>query len=123
MSLAQWNACLDVRSEADVADLHRLNANPAKDEFLLDCLADAHIDDFAIAGKRGNRVLRRPECADVVIRKLWWLRRWRRLRCLRNRRWRGRGRRLRDGPGRRGRRRRLLVCEEIPRAPVAAALT
>src|SRR5438093_808784 len=121
MSLAQRNACLDVRSEADVADLHRLNPDPAQDEFFLDLLADAHVEDFSVAGKCSYRVVRRTERADVVIRKLWWLRRWRRLRLG----WRLRlRRRLRDGLGRRRRRGRggLLVCEEIPRAPVAAAL-
>src|ERR1700681_4159182 len=119
MSLSYRQASLDVGWETDVADLHRLDADDAKNEFAVDGLADAHIDDLPVAGERRDWIVRTAERPDVLVgerRRHGRRRLWRRLRNDDRRRLNH----DRLGWWRWGRR-RFLVCEEIPFAPVAPA--
>src|SRR5437899_11959089 len=117
MSLSQWNTRFHVGRKTNVADLHRFDADGAKNEFPLDGLPDTDVHDFAVARKRGDGILRPSERADVLIVEWRWLRRGRRGRRLRNRLLHDDG--LRGGRRRRGR--WLFVREKVALAPVAAA--
>src|SRR5438105_2196840 len=117
MSLPDRDPRFLLGRETHVADLDRLDADAAQNEFAVEGFAGADIDDLAVAGECGDGIGGRAERADVVIRK------WRRLRHNRRGRserhwWRCRRRWLNDHARlrwwRRGR--RLLVREEIPLA-------
>src|SRR5438445_7241300 len=118
MSLIQRNSRLRVGRKPDVSDLHRFDADAAKNEFAVDGFADAHIHELSVAGERRDRIVRTPESADVFVGE----NRRHRGRWLRRGLWHHRLRLHYDGPGWRGRWRwgRLLVREEVPFAPVAA---
>src|SRR5438477_9506037 len=100
MSLADGDPCFHVCGKADITDLHRFDADRAQDELAVDRLTDPHVDDRAISGERGDRISRRAERSNVVIRELRrrrWTRRLRRQygwrRRLNDHRLRGRWRR------------------------------